>query len=80
MQYKILLAVNSDNVVYYKYYQVSPSEGDWSSTDKAEAIAKITELLQTYSISEISVVVNLDITTTIDIPELANVAISTSEN
>lgn len=70
MKYKILLLSKSNNVNYYKYYQVSPSEGDWSTTDKTEAIDKITELLDTYSLSEISVVISLDITTTIDIPEI----------
>lgn len=70
MKYKILLATNNDNTVYYRYYQVSSAEGDWSTTDKAEAISKITELLEIYSLSEISVVIDLDITTTIDIPDL----------
>ena len=37
---------------------------------KTEAVDKITELLDTYSLSEISVVISLDITTTIDIPEI----------
>ena len=75
MKYKILLLSKSNNVNYYKYYQVSPSEGDWSTTDKAEAIDKITELLDTYSLSEISVVISLDITTSIDIPEIPTTAV-----
>lgn len=76
MQYKILLLSKDNNVSYYKYYQVSPSDGDWSTTDKAEAISKIEELLNTYSLSEISVVINLDIDTTIDIPELPVTGVS----
>lgn len=76
MQYKILLTINNDNIIYYRYYQNSPSEGDWSSTSKEEAVAKIEELLQNYSLSDISVVVNLDITTDIDIPELSNIVSS----
>lgn len=70
MKYKILLLSKSGNTDYYKYYQVSSAEGDWSTTDKAEAVAKITELLNQYSLSELSVVISLDITTTIDIPEI----------
>ena len=75
MKYKILLLSKSNNVNYYKYYQVSPSEGDWLTTDKTEAINKITELLDTYSLSEISVVISLDITTSIDIPEIPTTAV-----
>ena len=56
MKYKILLGVPntySVGAVYYHYYQTSPSEGDWSTTDKAEAITKIEELLESYGTSEI---------------------------
>lgn len=70
MKYKILLLSKSNNTNYYKYYQVSTSEGDWSTTDKQEAVDKITELLKDYSLSELSVVISLDITTSIDIPEI----------
>ena len=70
MEYKILLLSQNNNINYYKYYQVSQSEGDWATTDKAEAISKIKELLNTYSLSEISVVISLAIDTTIDIPEI----------
>lgn len=74
MQYKILLLSKSNDINYYKYYQVSPSEGDWSTTDKTEAVNKITELLNTYSLSEISVVISLNIDTTIDIPDLSAIS------
>lgn len=73
MKYKILLGVPntySVGALYYHYYQTSPSEGDWSTTDKAEAITKIEELLESYGTSEMSVVIELDITNTIDIPDL----------
>ena len=70
MKYKILLATDNMNTIYYKYYQESPADGDWSTTDKQVAIDTINTLLQTYPLSEISVVINLDITTNIDIPEL----------
>lgn len=71
MKYKILLT-DSKSANYYKYYQVSKAEGDWSTTDKATAVAKINELLENYSLSEISIVISLDITATIDIPEIPN--------
>lgn len=71
MKYKILIASKTNgDVNYFRYYKVSPSDGDWSTTDKQTAIDKITELLEIYSLSEISVVISLDITTTIDIPSL----------
>lgn len=73
MKYKILLKVPNtsfDDNFYYKYYQVSASEGDWSTSDKAEAISKIEELMQIYGTSEMSVVIELDITNTVEIPDL----------
>ena len=82
MKYKILLGANntySTGTMYYHYYQTSPSEGDWSTTDKTEAITKIEELLETYGTSEISVVIELDITNTIDIPDLPTEASGNEE-
>lgn len=70
MKYKILLITKSNDINYYKYYQESASAGDWSSVDKEETLDKIKELLKDYSLSEIAVVIDLDITMTLDIPEL----------
>lgn len=80
MKYKILLSIPNtyNGSVYYKYYQVSPAEGDWYTTDKSEAITKIEELLQTYGETEISVVIELDITNNIDIPDLPSGVESTA--
>ena len=70
MEYKILLNTNNSNGMYFTFYQDSSSAGDWSSTDKEETINKISELLEEYSLSEIKLVIAVDITTTIDIPAL----------
>lgn len=72
MKYKILIKTTSPTSVvdYFKFYQVSNSEGDWSSTDKEETIAKMTELLNDYSLSELELVINLDVDITMDIPEI----------
>lgn len=72
MKYKILLGIPNvyfDSITYYKYYKVSPSDDDWFTTDKAEVIAKVEELLQTYGETEISVVMELDIINNIDIDD-----------
>lgn len=71
MKYKILVKANNGATTdYFKFYQVSASEGDWESVDKEETIAKLKELLEDYSLSELKLVINLDIDITMDIPAL----------
>lgn len=72
MKYKILVKISNGNtgIGYFKFYQVSPAEGDWESTDQEETKAKIKELLEEYSLSEMKLVINVDTDITIDIPAL----------
>lgn len=72
MEYKILVKTNNglNTADYYKFYQVSSAEGDWKSTDKEETIEKIKELFEIYSLSEMKLVIGVDIDITMDIPEL----------
>ena len=83
MKYKILIKSNAsqyDAINYYKYYQVSSAEGDWESTDKDETIAKVRELLETYSLSDMKLVINLDIDITMDIPEIPQASVEETED
>lgn len=73
MKYKIMLLLDSGadgTQKYFKFYQDKETEEDWESEDKEATITEIQTLLEDYSLSDIRVVVDLDITSSIDIPSL----------
>lgn len=73
MKYKIMLLLDSSTdgtQKYFKFYQDKETEEDWESKDKETTITEIQTLLEDYSLSDIKVVVDLDITSSIDIPSL----------
>lgn len=73
MQYKILLLTSNNDNNYYKYYKEDNAAGDWTANTKEEAVAKLEELLKVFSENEISLVINLDINTTIDILDISTI-------
>lgn len=73
MQYKILLLTSNNDNNYYKYYKEDNAAGDWTASTKEEAVAKLEELLKVFSENEISLVINLDINTTIDILDISTI-------
>lgn len=73
MKYKIMLLLDSSadgTQRYFKFYQDKETEEDWESEDKEVTITEIQTLLEDYSLSDIKIVVDLDITSSIDIPSL----------
>lgn len=73
MKYKIMLLLDNSSdgtQKYFKFYQDKETEEDWESEDKEATITEIQTLLEDYSLSDIRVVVDLDITSSIDIPSL----------
>ena len=70
MKYKILLRYDTDKTDYYKFYQDTNTNQDWESTDKEQTESTILELLETYNLSDLKVVIGIDVGINIALPDL----------
>lgn len=78
MKYKILISngLSASGIMSYSFYQTADAndvdvKSDWES-DSAETTAnKFKELLSTYSLSRLKVVVDIPVTIDVEIPEVS---------